>query len=157
MICVWSIAIVILLLSFRFTESVFFRFGPSTTLRFFDNPVDTWSKYSGLCFYVVVQQVVQTYGLETITPFMINQVQNRSVKTLSESSRATLTIISIWYTYLWLGRIISIQLLLSQFDLLVLVLFTDLTVTFLVTKYYYLNRKHTGVTDVESGTSFVQQ
>jgi len=156
-VSVWSSAIVVLLVTFRFTESPFFRLGPNATLRFFDNPVDTWPKYIGLCFYVVMQQIVQTYGLETITPFMINEVQNRSVKILPESSKATLSVITVWYTYLWLGRIISIQLLLSQFDLLVLVLCTDLTVTFLVTKYYYLNRKHTGVTDMESGIAINQK
>lgn len=148
-ITLWGYAVVILMLSFGFTRSAFFRFGPGETIHFFGNPVNTWARYCGLCFYVIVQQLVQTYGLETITPYMINQVQNRRVKTLEERQSTVLSIILLWYTYLWIGRIISIQILLSQFDLLVLVLAVDLLTTFVVTRFYYLANKRTGVMHLE--------
>lgn len=140
-VTLWSIAVVILVSAFGLSNSKFFRFGPGETVHFFGNPVDDWIKYSGIVFYVSVQQLVQTYGLNTITPWILNTIQNPNVKTLDESNGVVMAITVMWYFYLWTSRIISIQILLSQIDFLLLILLVDEIMTVLATKFFYLNHK----------------
>lgn len=140
-VTLWSIAVVILVSAFGLSNNKFFRFGPGESVHFFGNPVDDWLKYSGIVFYVAVQQLVQTYGLNTITPWLLTQVQNRRVKTLEESNGVVMAITIMWYFYLWTSRIISIQILLSQIDFLLLILLVDEIMTIIATKFFYLNHK----------------
>lgn len=137
----WTIAAFILVASFGFENSKFFRFGPGDTVHFFGNPVDTYAKYCGIIFYVTVQQLVQTYGLNTITPWLLNEVQNLNVNRLEQSDSIVLTVTTAWYCYLWFSRIISIQILLSQIDFLLLILVVELLMTGITTKMYFLEKK----------------
>lgn len=132
----WMIITFILLLSLGFTSSEFVNFGPSDKLSFLGIKINTWWKWLGVCIYTFVNQIVTTYGLETISPWMINIVQNREHKTISTGKPQTLFYINIWYTYMWMSRIFGIQVFLSQLDLMCLVLFTDLLCTNYVTKKY---------------------
>jgi hypothetical protein len=144
-VTLWSAVIVVLGGVLGFFSSPFFRFGPSPTAVFFSQPIDTWPRWCGIVVYTLVQQLVSTYALETISPWMMNQVQNRRVRTLRESEPMTLSIVSFWYLYMWISRVVSIQILLSQIDFLLLVLAVDLITTFLVTKFYYLRDKQSGI------------
>ena len=117
----------------------------SASAIFFSRPIDTWPRWCGIVVYVVVQQLVSTYSLETISPWMMNQLQNRRVRTLREGEATSLVIVSTWYLYMWLSRVVSIQILLLQIDFLLLVLVVDLLTTFVVTKVYYLSDKRTGL------------
>lgn len=143
-VTLWSLVVVALGVALGFFASPFFRFGPSETAVFFSRPIDTWPRWCGIVVYVLVQQLVSTYSLETISPWMMNQLQNRRVRTLREREATSLTIVSVWYLYMWLSRVVSIQILLLQIDFLLLVLVVDLTTTFVVTKCYYLNDKRSG-------------
>jgi hypothetical protein len=144
-ISIWSVIIVALMLLLGFFDSPFFHLGPSANALFFGKPIDTWPKYAGIVIYIVIQQIISTYGLETISPWMINQVQNRRVTRMRERNVEILAIILCWYTYMWISRVVSIQILLSQIDFLAIVLLVDLATTFFVTYHYYLRRKQTGV------------
>lgn len=155
-ISVWSVIIVALMLSLGFFDGPFFHLGPSKNALFFGKPIDNWSKYCGIVVYIIIQQVISTYGLETISPWMINQVQNRNVKQMRESHTEIMSIMMCWYTYMWISRVVSIQLLLSQIDFLAIVLLVDLGTTFFVTRNYYLKSKITGVasTTTENNDKF---
>lgn len=124
-----------------FTESDFFKFGPSKTVHFFKIPVDTWGKWTCVVVYTVFNQLIQTYGLETISPWMINEIQNRKVKTIQYSPKIVQAIIQIWYIYMWSGRIFGIQIMLSQFDFLLVVLISDLFATALTTRLYLTSKR----------------
>jgi hypothetical protein len=144
-VTLWSAVIVVLGGVLGLFDSPFFHFGPSESAVFFAQPINTWPRWCGIVVYTLVQQLVSTYALETISPWMMNQVQNRRVRTLRESEPMTLSIVSFWYLYMWISRVVSIQILLSQIDFLLLVLGVDLLTTFLVTKFYYLRDKQSGM------------
>ncbi len=139
-----------------FFEGPFFNFGPSKDTVFFGKAIDTWGKWSAIVGYTIVQQLVTTYALETISPWMMNQLQNRRVFTLRESQPTALAIVLLWYMYMWISRVVSIQILLSQIDFLIVVLFVDLLTTFVVTKFYYLDFKRTGVAETLFSGSLLQ-
>lgn len=133
---VWMVTTFIILLSLGFTSSEFVNFGPSDRLLFLGIKINTWGKWIAVCIYTFINQIVTTYGLETISPWMINIVQNREQKTITTGKLQTLFYINNWYAYMWMSRIFGIQLFLSQLDLMVLVLITDLLCTNYVTKKY---------------------
>lgn len=132
----WLAVIVVLMASFGFVESPFFSFGPGPNVVFFGNKIDTWGRWCGVAFYTVVNQVIQTYGLETISPWMITIVQNRSNHDVIEHPKRTQVAIAIWYVYLWSGRIIGIQLALSQVDFAIFILVVDVVTTAIINTGY---------------------
>lgn len=141
LVTAWSVCVLAGVGTLGIFSSPFFHFGPSAKLQLFDYPIDSWTRWSAVATYIVVNQALQTYGLETITPWMLNQVQNRSVRELPESRSQILSVFSVWYFWLWLSRVVSIQLLLSQIDFLLLILAVDQACTLLITDRIYLTRK----------------
>jgi hypothetical protein len=137
----WLAVIALLMASFGFVESPFFSFGPGATVVFFGNKIDTWGRWCGVTFYTVVNQIIQTYGLETISPWMITVVQNRNHQAKIEHPKRTQVAIAIWYVYLWSGRIIGIQLALSQVDFAIFILVVDV-VTTAVINHGYIREKN---------------
>ncbi len=133
---VWMITTLVILFSLGFISSEFVNFGPNDRLLFLGIKIDTWGKWLCVCIYTFINQIVTTYGLETISPWMINNVQNREQKIITIGKTQTLFYINIWYTYMWMSRIFGIQVFLSQLDIMCLVLITDLLCTNYVTKKY---------------------
>ena len=139
-ISTWLIIVVILMFSCGFITGTFFRFGPGPNVKFFGVVVDDWGKYMGIVLYTVFNQIVQTYGLETITPWMLNVIQNRKVEELAVSPVTVQMVIQLWYLFLWSGRIVGIQILLAQFDFLLIILVSDLATTFVTTRWYLMEK-----------------
>lgn len=140
-ISVWMIIVTCMMFAFGFTNSDFFKFGPNSSVKFFQTTIDTWGKWLCVVIYTIINQIIQTYGLETITPWMLNEVQNKRVHTLQESPARTQIVIQIWYIYMWSGRIFGIQIMLTQIDFLFVVLLSDLIATFATTQLY-IRQKH---------------
>lgn len=132
----WVVAVGLAIVFLGISTSEFFKFGPSSSVTFFKITIDTWTKWSYVCAYTVINQLVQTYGLETITPWMLNDVQNRDKIEQRFSHGITQGIIQLWYVYLWIDEVIGIQILLMQFDFLLVVLLSDLTATFITMELY---------------------
>lgn len=124
------------MISAGFTDSPFFNFGPSSNVKFFGTTIDTYSKYFAVIIYTLVNQAVTTAGLETVTPWMINDIQNIHKKTITRSPAKIQFMIFVWYVYLWSGRIFGIQIMLSQIDFLFVVLLSDTVTTALITHMY---------------------
>lgn len=135
-ISVWMAVVSGLMVVSGFIDSSFFHFGPSTEIYFFKIAIDSWFKWSVLMCYVICNQIFTTYGLQTISPWMINTVENRETPHVGMPKWQALGVIEIWYVYMWLGRVISIQILLTQIDFLLMILIIDLIATFIINKRY---------------------
>ena len=140
-LAVWMVIITLMPIILGFTESTFFSFGPNTTVAFFGMRVDTWPRWVFIIVYIVINQILQTYGLETITPWMINEIQNKKVKHMSMSPLMTQLVLGLWTIYLWSGRLFGLQVMISQIDFLICVLISDLFATALVTQMYIREKK----------------
>ena len=135
-ISAWMLFSAVFLFIMGFGDSKFARFGPSEELQFFGIRIDSYGKWTGVLVYTVFNQLVSTYGLETLSPWMINDIQNREKKNLSMNSITIQSIILTWYMYLWMSRIFGIQIFLTQLDFMIVVLVTDLAATYFVTARY---------------------
>lgn len=141
-ITIWMAAIAILMFVGGFISSDFFRFGPSSNVLFFKTPIDTWAKWAAIATYVAVNQLLTTYGLETITPWMMNTVENRASMDVGMPDWQAQLVVQLWYIYMWVGRVVGIQILLMQIDFLLVVLAADLATTFLVNRSYLKEKKN---------------
>lgn len=140
-VSLWMLVVAGLMVLSGFIDSTFFRFGPSPNIYFFKIAIDSWFKWSVLSGYVICNQIFTSYGLQTITPWEFNMVQNRQVARVGMPDWQALSVMEIWYVYMWLGRVVGIQILLTQIDFLLMILSVDLITTFVVNKRY-LNEKH---------------
>lgn len=133
---VWMCIVAVATSLMGFTNSTYFVVGPNSETKFFGVKIDTWSKWSFVAIYIVINQFLQTYGLETITPWMINTVQNKSAGSLGQTPTQTVIVLQLWTIYLWSGRIFGIMILFSQIDFLCLVLLVDMIATAITTQMY---------------------
>ena len=117
------------------TETIF-RFGPSPSLTIFDIVIDTWSRWAFICFYIIINQCIETYGLNTISPWLINDIQNRNLTTIKFPKVTIQIIILCWNVYLWLSYLVALRLYFTQFDFLVLLLIMDVVTSVFTTAHY---------------------
>lgn len=139
---IWNVLVALSMVILGFTDSTFFSFGPNDNVMFFRMHVDTWGKWFFVVTYTVINQMLQSYGLETITPWMMTKVQNANVSTkdLDVSPQTTYYILIAWTFYLWLGRVFGIQLLSSQIDFLIVVLMSDIVAIVVTTRLYLVEK-----------------
>lgn len=151
-ITIWMAIIASIFIIFGVFDSDFFIFGPSAKTKFFERQIDTWAKWFVMITFTFVNQIIASYGLETISPWIINQVQNEKVNSIETSYVATQSIIFIYYTFLWMSRIIGIWMSLSQFSFLVVILIADLSTNFGVI-HGYLRAKDAAHTEQQTMTN----
>ena len=151
-IIVWMAVVAGLMVVSGFIDSSFFQFGPSNTVYFFKIAIDSWFKWAVLMCYVICNQIFTTYGMQIITPWQFSIIQNRNIQTIDMPNWQALSVIEIWYIYMWLGRVISIQILLTQIDFLLMILVVDLITTFVINKRYLdekdNHRQYSGLYDI---------
>lgn len=139
-ISVWISILTFVFIEFGFFKSDFFHFGPSETVYFLNKKINTWELWSVVVVYTIINQIITTYSLETITPWIINEVQAPGAY-LTIDKRSVLTITTIWYLFMWLSRILGIQILLSQIDFMIVIGCTDIVTNFIVIKHYIKDKQ----------------
>ena len=137
-ICAWSCCVLIFLCGYD-PRSIFV-FGPNPSLIIFGIPINDWSKWSAVIIYIIVNQCIETYGLNTISPWLINDIQNKHTSTIGHSKFTTQTIILFWNLYLRLSWLISMRLVFTQFDF-ILTMTVMTCLTSVGTTWYYLSFK----------------
>ncbi len=136
---VWCVFTAVLGAASGISTAAFFTWGPSATALFFGAAIDTWGKWFVVAAYVIVDRVVMAYGLDVITPWMMNNVQNKQRRAdVGMPSRRVYVVLGVWDMYLWVSRIVGIQIVLLQIDFMVIVLAVDMGVTW-ATTYAYLS------------------
>lgn len=138
-VCLWSLSIFGVILNFSFSN--IFVFGPSESLQIFNIHINTWLKWSMVATYIVINQCIETYGLNTISPWLINDIQNRNVMTIKYSKLTTQLILLFWNIYLWLSYLVSLRLYFTQFDFLLLLLIMDCSMSLITTHHYIKVKK----------------
>ena len=118
-ICLWSGIVLLCLLAYN--PWTIFGFGPSPELIIFNIPIDTWAKWAAVMTYIIVNQCIETYGLNTISPWLINDIQNKHVTTIGYSPLTVQLINIFWNLYLRLSWLIAMRLVFTQFDFILMI------------------------------------
>lgn len=122
------------------TPNKFFRAGPHSDMIVLNVPINTSTKYLLIVIYCVVNSAMRSIKISVLQSWLINDVQND--KPISPTL--------IWQTYevsvinclyAWFDWFISINLLLSQIDIMMIEVASDTFTTILTNKIYIANKK----------------
>lgn len=116
-----------------------YRIGPNPSFIILGTTIDTVQKYIALCAYVIVNIIMRNMNFTIINPWLIQHVQNTNPLLLPSSH---VYHISICFTlYGWVDSIIYIHVIMSQFDIVLLEIITDLIVHTYITRTYLHAKK----------------
>jgi hypothetical protein len=145
LISVWMSATIILMgvvLSGEPDDLKFYRFGPHPDLVIIGFIIDQIYKYIILLIFCACNTVIRNINHNVIMPWITLTIQDNSDTGMEQRTTITskvayeVSIVSTIYT--WFDWFIYINLLLSQIDLLLVEIATDVIVTTIIT-YMYMN------------------
>ena len=107
---------------------------------FFHTAIDTYSKYNALVVLIVFHVFITDVLSDSLTPNLLNVVQNRHIHFIPHPKRVYYTITTIWSVYCQLSSIMSIYIAFAQIDLCLIRLAADIVAN-AFTLSMYLNDK----------------
>ena len=124
---VWLSCVLSVFIDMNVSESTpFFRCGPSSTLLFFHTPIDTYFKYNALVTLIIFHVLITDVLSDSLSPNMINVVQNRHIRFLPHTKSVYYAITTVWSVYCQISSIMSIYIAFAQIDLCLVRLGADL-------------------------------
>jgi hypothetical protein len=131
---VWALTVLVLFTVAGVFSNSFLHFGPANDLMFFNSPLDTWTKYGSVAIFTCVDQVFLTAAFNIVTPWVINDVQNRNQRTI-EYSKAWVYRIRISYSIFFiLSSVFRIAVSLSQISFILIMALSRVVIVVLLTR-----------------------
>jgi len=140
MIMLWMIFIVASLSSLydqmdSETKS-FFMFGPNKNLMVFGIVINTYSKYSVIVVYALINSLLRTSCRDVLISWQTNNVQDISKPKKKKIRCFAYEVVCVTTIYNWLDWYIYMNLLLAQVDMLIIEISSDLLMSCIITRYY---------------------
>ena len=140
-ISIWIITISLIIANINMeTKDSFYKWGPHPDLQLFGITVDTWSKYSVLVLYTLINTCLRNVEQNVIRPFIVLNIQDDSYeamcrkKTMNHAYLYEITVLTTLYT--WFDWFMYIKILLTQVDMIFIEASTDIAVSLIVTMWY---------------------
>ena len=137
----WIIGCSVLLIFIINKNDPFYHFGPSKDLKFIGITIDTKIKYFYICIYCFLNTIVRSINHSIIQPWITLNIQNPSNKDNIKIACAH-EIVTINIVYTWFDWFIYINLLLTQVDMILIEMGSELIVSNLITWKYIKNKKN---------------
>jgi len=118
-----------------------YRFGPNEDLYILGFCIDTVEKYSAVAVFCFLYSGMRTLNHVILLPWITNQVQDIS-KPIVVSASSAYEISCISSAYIWFDFFMYMNILLTQVDMMLIEVGTDLIMTAILTNYY-LQREQT--------------
>jgi len=135
-----SVAMAVIIPKQSSEPSTFYRWGHYSSLIIMGIYVDTMPKYVGMIIYCILNILIRNMNHSLIIPWLMHNVQDNSEEANPNKSNLFLphvyeiSIVSTLYT--WFDWIIYINMLLSQMDVVVIELLTDVLCNVVITTWY---------------------
>jgi hypothetical protein len=112
-----------------------YRFGPNEDLYILGFCIDTVEKYSAIAIFCCLNSGVRTLNHVIMQPWITNQVQDIS-KPIEVSTFAAYEISCVSCAYIWFDFFMYMNILLTQIDMMLIEVGSDLIMTAILTSYY---------------------
>ena len=136
----WIAAIVLTLSSLNHhmdeESRQFYTFGPNQSLVVFGLKVDTYLKYSVIVFYCFVNSLLRSAYHNILLAWQTNSVQDISKSKKKDIHCFAYQVSFVTTIYGWMDWYIYINLLLSQVDMILIEICSDMFMSFAATRYY---------------------
>jgi len=121
------------------TAPSYYKTGPNPTFIILGSTIDTFQKYILLCSYVIINIIMRNMNFNIISPWLIQNVQNTNALQMHPTNVYQ---IALCFTlYGWVDSIIYIHVILSQFDIVLLEIITDVIINVYITRTYLINKE----------------
>ena len=122
-----------------YTDSHVFKIGPNPNFYILGICIDTFPKYGIIVSFCFINSGIRSINGNVLHSWIINEVQDiKNKNPINKNKALTLTFISVIYN--WFDFFMYMNILLSQIDMLLVEIISDLIMNFHLTKYY-LNLK----------------
>jgi len=133
------VVLIYVLRTLNMMESNFFQFGPP--IQLFQYTITTTKEYCIILFIFFIHQIVFTWLNEVVGPWILNEVQDTNVRTITFSKPRTIVMINMYYVYFTLNNVIVVNVSFSQLAFLLAILLADLIATTTLNLHYIWNKK----------------
>ena len=116
--------------------SSFFENGPNDNLSILGVSINTYPKYIGLLLYTVVNTCIRSAVHNIVSPWVLLNVQDKT-KPWQKNSYEISTNLTI---YIWFDWFVNMNVLLSQIDIALIDLFTEIAMSLIITQRFKVLR-----------------
>ena len=138
----WLVIVLFAFKSIGLFDTDFMRFGPSPTTKLMTLTIDSWHEWWMVACASFLSTCMNDFFSDSLGPFFINTIQDHKTRYLPYSKTTCYIILQLWSTYCCLMSILSVGLLMSQIDFLLIRLLADLIVNSFTTFKFLKNKEH---------------
>ena len=134
-ILVWMFATTSALFYVVQDDNTKFNIGPNSSFFILNVCIDTPAKYITIVSFCFINSAFRTSNHTILQSWITNTVQNKQCSlTLVPSHSYEISFVSTIYN--WFDFFMYMNILMAQFDMLLVEIVSDLLITFFVTRYY---------------------
>jgi len=119
----------------------FYRFGPSDNLIILGITINTFLKYSMIVLFCTINSTFRSLSHNFINSWIINNIQDDKSDKSKLNKRVVYQVSIINIIYTWVDWLLYMNILLSQIDMLLYEICSDIIVSIICNRYY-LNKKN---------------
>ena len=112
-----------------------FRYGPNPKFFILTICIDTYGKYNTVLTYCIINSAIRTMHHDILLTWTTNTLLNKQSE-LSFNRMQSYEMSMVCTVYIWFDYFLSFNILMAQFDMIIIEIITELAMTFCVTKYY---------------------
>ena len=117
-----------------------FRYGPNQNFVVLGICIDTMGKYCIIVTYCFINSALRAINHDILLSWTTTSLMNKhSVIKLNDFQSCEISMVCT--IFIWFDYFMNFNILLAQFDMLIVEVSTDLTMTYYVTKYYLGEKK----------------
>jgi hypothetical protein len=144
LIMVWMSIIILpnIIISFQIDNKFkFYNTGASSELIILGYAIDNYYKYSFLIFYIIINSIIRRIANYILNPWLINNVYDITYIKYHKNNKLSYEITLVTTLYTWFDWYINLNLLLTQIDIFLIDMVSELFTAAAITKYYLMHNK----------------
>ena len=142
----WMAVISMIVLMFSFLGIIHqdkFTFGPNDDFLLFNTPINTWGKYWFVVCCGMINTIVRTLNQMVQKPWLYNTLQNPNAEMTYEVREYANWVNNADSLYNWIDWFLYLNILTSQYDMVVIELFISFIASSVVTRYFVKIKEET--------------
>ena len=124
-------------------DSRVFTVGPNPEFYILGICINTFPKYATIVLFCFINSAIRAINVNVLHSWIINEVQDvKNTTVINKNQAIALSFVSVIYN--WFDFFMYMNILLSQVDMVLVEIFSDLIVTYFLTNYYLRLKWATG-------------
>ena len=140
MIMLWMVCVIGSLFTLSFDvnnkQNSYYNFGPSKSLTVLGIEINNYSKYVSVLMFCAINSIMRPTIHNILSPWVVNSVQDVTKKKDTNMHCFAYEAVYVVTIYSWIDWYIYINVLLSQADIFLVEIASDLIMAGIVTRYY---------------------